>query len=78
MFIYHEPKTSLTVPDNSLERDLFCIFLAIALTCSIVRFPECLNTAPLAFLLCLTGSFKSLIINDEVHGKRSIFLISLD
>ena len=38
----------------------------------------CLNTADLTFLLCLTGSFKSLIIKAEVVGKSSTFLISLD
>ena len=38
----------------------------------------CLYTAPLFFLLTLTGSLRSLIIRDEVHGNNSTFLISLD
>jgi hypothetical protein len=68
----------LIVPAISLDKDLWACFLAIVLTCSKVRFPVCLKMAPLVFLLCLTGSFKSLIINDEVHGKSSTALISLD
>jgi len=38
----------------------------------------CLYTAAFTFLLCLTGSFKSLITKEEVHGKSSMALISLD
>merc|ERR1719189_3066197 len=65
------PRTSFTVPLNSLARLLFLIWRQISKSCSFVKLPLCLMF--LVFLRSLNGSFNCLITRLVAFGSTSTF-----